>query len=361
MPLSISLSITSLFPDPIPPISPHPLSFSLSSKAALLAAGTIIQNWGKKPISTFAAKGARCVSSSVCGVRWSARGGRRVYVFTQLSCFLSPLSFTPHAGFAALDSTYTEMYLNEQCCSTAPPRGTHDKYKLCYWRDHGQSVEGTALRSLMDGGEVAMWSDNYCGAPHCEINGTYGWMYDADKDHIFSESFGNAVFPGAAAAAGSLWHYNVSLSPHGLPSTDMTDAINAHTARLQARGVPTCAPGCACDWGSSCIGDPTKFYRGTPTPYNVDITVVNTNCDFNVHLKKRTPCSTLTGGDLAVVAKGQTATFHGSDFIASGIDKTVEKDGDQFSVWVGDGTWMNVKATLSLTCDDTTYINMAPI
>ena len=97
-------------------------------------AGTIIQNWGKKPTSSFAAK-----------------------------------------GFPVVDSTYTEMYLSNQCCRIAPPTGPYDKFKLCYWRDASEGIS-TDLRKLVDGGEVAMWSDLYCGSPHCAINGTYGWM-----------------------------------------------------------------------------------------------------------------------------------------------------------------------------------------
>jgi len=41
------------------------------------------------------------------------------------------------------------------------------------------------------------------------------------------------------------------------------------------------------------------------------------------------------------------------------MDGQVEKDGDQFSVWVGDGTWMDETLDLELTCDDTNYINYA--
>tara|TARA_B110000971_G_C19503030_1_gene274005 strand:+ start:113 stop:241 length:129 start_codon:yes stop_codon:yes gene_type:complete len=29
---------------------------------------------------------------------------------------------------------------------------------------------------MLAGGEAAMWSDEYCPAPLCAINGTYGWM-----------------------------------------------------------------------------------------------------------------------------------------------------------------------------------------
>jgi hypothetical protein len=38
-----------------------------------------------------------------------------------------------------------------------------------------QRKNPTALHMLA-GGEAAMWSDEYCPAPLCAINGTYGWM-----------------------------------------------------------------------------------------------------------------------------------------------------------------------------------------
>ena len=123
-----------------------------------------------------------------------------------------------------------------------------------------------SLQRLMEGGEVAAWSDNYCPAPLCAINGTYGWMSPPAQDESFSESFGNAVFPGAAAAAGSLWNYDASLTPKGMPSADFVDSVAAHVDRLRARGVKACRNGCNCDWGSSCLGNTSSFYPGNPHP-----------------------------------------------------------------------------------------------
>ena len=304
------------------------------------AEGTLIQNWGKQSLATFAGK-----------------------------------------GFSVLDSNYQQMYLQQQCCRGSDvPTGAHDKYSLCFYRDSGAGLTGggggggggnsppNPLRKFMDGGEVAMWSDNYCPAPHCAINGTYGWMYDSPaQDAVFSESFGNVVFPGTASAAGSLWNWNSSLAPHFLPSTEMQNAIDAHTRRLTQRNVRACQPGCACDWDSSCLGNASSFYApsGAATPKNVKVTLTNGGCPFKVHVKARTPCSTLTGHDLVPggLALGETGTVAGSDFILSGLadhGKT-EKDGDQFSTWVGDGTWMNVVISLNVTCDDTTYISMVPV
>lgn len=92
----------------------------------------------------------------------------------------------------------------------------------------------------------------------------------------------------------------------------------------------------------------------------MQVKLVNTGCDFKVHVKARTPCSTQTGKDLAVLAKGESFTVDGEDFILSGLDKGVEKDGDQFSVWVGDATWINVQYSLDVTCDSGDYIFMNP-
>jgi hypothetical protein len=280
--------------------------------------GTLIQNWGKQALPVFG-----------------------------------------QAGFAAIDSSYQTMYLGQQCCRVDPPSGPHDKYSLCFWRDSGAGMVGD-LKQFMYGGEVAMWSDMYCPSPHCSINGTFGWMYGPEQDAVFMESFGKMIFPAAAAAAGSLWNYNASLTPHNLPSTEFLNAMQAHTALLLDRDIPSCAGGCACNWGSSCIGKSGSDYGGSPTKPNTLIHLTNTGCDFNVHVKKRSPCSTLTGKDLAVLKKGDSYTVQGEDFILLGIDHTVEKDGDVFSTWVGDATWMNVHANLEVTCDAGTYIYMNP-
>ena len=88
------------------------------------------------------------------------------------------------------------------------------------------------MQGLMEGGEVAMWSDNYCPSPECAINGTYGWMYPRAQDKVFSDSYGNMVFPGAAAAAGSLWNYVAALAPGGgAPTSEYTSALQV--ARLE--------------------------------------------------------------------------------------------------------------------------------
>ena len=61
------------------------------------------------------------------------------------------------AGFSSLDSTYREMYLNQECCRVQPPTGPHDKFSFCYYRDHTAGVD-TKLIPLVNGGEVNLES-----------------------------------------------------------------------------------------------------------------------------------------------------------------------------------------------------------
>ena len=144
------------------------------------------------------------------------------------------------------------------------------------------------MQSLMEGGEVAMWTDNYCPSPECTINGTYGWMYPKAMDKVFSESFGKMIFPKAAGAAGSLWNYVAALAPGGVPTDTYTSALQHHVLRLQRRSVYACDNDCTCDWGSKCIGSPDAYYGGHPTPYNVEVRhaadFARETCVSSVHL-----------------------------------------------------------------------------
>lgn len=275
----------------------------------------------------------------------------------------SPTVFADQS-FHVIDSTYREMYLNQQCCRVEPSTEPGDTYSLCYYRDSGQGMTG-ALRQFMEGGEVAMWNDNYCPSGHepyghCEINGTFGWMASPAFDDMFSESVGNMIFPGTAAAAGSLWSYNESMIPKGMPGDVFVNSIEEHVRRLRERNVYTCANGCACDWQSRCIGNASSFYAGHETPYNVKITLHNVGCDFDVKVKARAPCSKNNGDDLAILRKSSSFVAHGTDFILIGSSQGQIYASDQFSIWVGDSTWLNLEMSLNVTCDSSTYITMEP-
>merc|ERR1712096_248196 len=140
-----------------------------------------------------------------------------------------------------------------------------------------------------------------------------------------------------------------------MPSVSFTNALNAHVNRLKHRNVPACANGCACDWDSSCIGNANMYYGGKATPKNIRIKLTNT-CSYKIHIKSKAPCNTKTGKEITVIQPNQSATIT-DDFIAIAVVKGVTHAGDQFSVWVGDGTWMNLEMHLGLQCDTSHYIN----
>jgi len=95
---------------------------------------------------------------------------------------------------------------------------------------------------------------------------------------------------------------------------------------------------------------------------NEKIELRNTGCDFSVKIKKRSPCSKLNEDDLGVLApNGGTYTVQGSDFILIASDHGSIKASDQFSLWIGDSTWMDVDLVLNVTCDDGAYIYMTPV
>ena len=211
-------------------------------------------------------------------------------------------------------------------------------------------------------GEVAMWTDSYCPSPSCSINGSYGWMHERSQDNLFFESFSNMVFPHSYAAAGSLWSgYSSDLVPKGLPSDAFIDTLDAHTFRLRQRNISSCSSGCTCDWGSSCVGNQSAFYGGVETSLNENIVLRNTGCDVNVKVKQRSPCSKLNEDDLGVLTpNGDSFTVQGSDFILTASDHGSVKASDQFSLWIGDSTWMDVSLVLNVSCDDGSYIYMTP-
>lgn len=261
---------------------------------------------------------------------------------------------------SVIDSTYREMYLNQQCCTLTLNSTVGNTNYFCYYRNH----TGPNMMDIQNflGGETAMWSDSYCPSPHCNINGTYGWMYDSSQDKVFSESYSNMIFPHASAAAGSLWSgYSENLVPKGLPSDMFIDMLDAHNIRLQSRNVSSCSTGCQCDWGSSCIGNASAFYGGHETKLNEHIELRNTGCDFDVKVKSRSPCSKLNEADLAILSpNGGSYVVQGSDFILTASHDGL-KVSDQFSLWIGDSTWMDVNLVLNVTCDDGSYIYMTPV
>ena len=257
------------------------------------------------------------------------------------------------AGYASVDSEYTKLYLNEQCCRVNPSAadGPTARFNQCFYVDPGakltpqQRAKPEVLHPLQ-GAEAAMWSDEYCPAPLCAIDGTYGWMADPQYDAIYVESFGKQVFPKTAATGAGLWNY---LDDKALPGEELARRLDVHNDRLVARKVVTCPTGCNCDWGQSC-GNP---YAGRTTKPNLKATLVN-KTPFPVKVRRIEPCNRTNFGDIAVLQPGANVTVT-DDFLTEASVKGNDPPiltGDPFDMWVGDSTWMDIQSTFHITYDE---------
>jgi len=261
-------------------------------------------------------------------------------------------------GFAAIQSRYDTMYLGNECCHvTNFPTVAHSTAKFCFYQNPAAGVQNAAYLPLVKGGEVAKWSDSYCGGSNCKINGTYSWMYPPAQDDLFQKSFMNQVFPGSTAAAAAFWNYNADMvdATTGRPTAAFTAALNAQTERILARGVQSCKPGCSCTGDTSCVGDTSAYYGGAPTPLAVSVHITN-QCNSKVHIKQRQPCSSATGADIVVLDKDQSATVLHKDWIAVATVNGATSVGDPLSTWVGDSTWADEKYDFRLRCPPGGYI-----
>jgi hypothetical protein len=203
---------------------------------------------------------------------------------------------TSAAGFPTLVSTYSQFYLDQQCCAAGNAvASSGSNVKQCYWTDISAGV-APGNKGLLMGGEAAMWSDMYCAGPVCPQNGPWSIWYGPQFDDLFSQSFGNLAWPRASAAGGSLWNYVASMDP---TSSTYATIIANHNARLIARGSTSCPNGCACDWNSKC-GNP---YGATPA-YTTSITLIN-QASYTIKINQVAPCVKGHTITLAVLKPGE--------------------------------------------------------
>jgi hexosaminidase len=147
-------------------------------------------------------------------------------------------------GFNAIENHEPWFYLNKKWPLTAP------------WADIGSGggASGGGGGGAILGGEVAMWTDNYCYIQQCGAQKQHrkpvgAALYPPSKDAEFERSLSAMIFPGASVGAGSFWNFDKALDAN---SKEFTASITAHTARLIGRGVIACPPGCVCDEVSQC-------------------------------------------------------------------------------------------------------------
>jgi hypothetical protein len=146
------------------------------------------------------------------------------------------------AGFQCVASTY--MYLNH----VSGPVGAY----TMYWRDIAPNVTEIA-KKLMLGGEVSMWTDDYCWTNQCGASAgptpQAASMYSPRSDATFASSIAGVMFPRAAVGAGSFWNYVAGLDGQ---SSTFLELMHVHNSRMMARGLDTCPNDCNCDVLTRC-------------------------------------------------------------------------------------------------------------
>jgi len=143
------------------------------------------------------------------------------------------------AGFDAIESLSDNFYLNNHPSASD------------VWADISAG-DGDYDQVGLLGGEVSMWTDNYCYEAQC---GQFGpgqplpvgsALYSPSKDSEFARSFSAMVWPKAAIGGGAFWRYfEMTEEEVGAVSDAIVDV-------LESRGLDVCPKGCQCDEVTRC-------------------------------------------------------------------------------------------------------------
>lgn len=120
-----------------------------------------------------------------------------------------------------------------------------------YWVDIADGLNGTQKKLLM-GGTISAWGDEYCYIAYCIHPGQYPSahaLFPPSADALFHQSIIGYSFPRAAVGGGSFWHYTEDLKAQ---AEEFAYTVDAVTARLISRNVPSCPSECHCDAATRC-------------------------------------------------------------------------------------------------------------
>ncbi|GMI46994.1 hypothetical protein TrCOL_g11123 [Triparma columacea] len=146
-------------------------------------------------------------------------------------------------GFDAIESMSANFYLNNK------PSWSD------VWFDIGnEGVGGGDDENVpqLRGGEVSMWTDNYCYVLQCGSVNDYDTkpvgaaLYPPSMDKEFAASFQGMVWPKAAIAGGAFWNFVE------LEEEELVERIQKFTTRLGEEGIDACPNGCDCDELTRC-------------------------------------------------------------------------------------------------------------
>jgi len=149
-------------------------------------------------------------------------------------------------GRYAIESSEKHFYF------TAPGKGGPRGWHQC-WYDIDSGVPAGQKRLLL-GGEISMWSDQYCYIEQC--GSATGQppppghaLFDPKLDDAFGRSIGGMIWPRGYVAAAAFWNYDSSIDPK---SPEFTKAVWRFNDQLASRGSWVCPSKCACDTTSAC-------------------------------------------------------------------------------------------------------------
>jgi len=145
------------------------------------------------------------------------------------------------AGTPAVETAPNRFYLNSGK-STPKVSGA--------WCDLG--FVPAENRSLLLGGEVAMWTDAYCYINDCvrpnSQKGSGADLFNRTNDEQFGLSVGGMIWPRGHLAAGSFWNFRPDIPTDEVAAR----ALNQHNTLAAQRGGIVCPTGCDCTVGKAC-------------------------------------------------------------------------------------------------------------
>jgi hexosaminidase len=143
-------------------------------------------------------------------------------------------------GFQAVESHSAWFYLNILSTPAAQ-----------LWADIAPGLT-PAQRALVLGGEVSMWTDDFCLYTECLEPATQpaGYaLFPPTEDSAFHTAVLSIIFPRAIVGAGSFYRYDSTLNATSL---DFERIYNLVSDRMLSRNLTVCPESCTCDYNQRC-------------------------------------------------------------------------------------------------------------
>lgn len=120
------------------------------------------------------------------------------------------------------------------------------------WQDIGGPQLPPAQRSLLRGGEISLWTDDFCTYTQCyeptsKPEGSA--LFPPAMDSEFTTAALGILYPRGLVGAGSFYRFDSSVDPNSL---DFEILYNTVADRLNDRGVQSCPTACSCDYQQRC-------------------------------------------------------------------------------------------------------------